>query len=61
MTRLVIAAILVAALGVGLSVVGARTSSPTVTAWSNDQPQPIQSANVHALVGASFRSARASF
>lgn len=60
MTRLVISAVLVAALGVGLSVAGARSTRPVVTSWSNDQPQPIQSANVHSLVGASFRSVRAS-
>jgi hypothetical protein len=60
MTRLVITAALVAALGVGLSILGAQSNQPVSANWSNDQPQPIQSANVHALVGASFRSVHAS-
>jgi hypothetical protein len=61
MTRLVLSAVLVAALGVGLSIAGARSAPPAISSWSNDQPQPIQSANVHSLVGSSFHAVHASF
>ncbi len=54
MTRLVIAAALVAAFGVGLSVIPAKTHSQAQFAWEDSQPQSVQSADVHSLVAASF-------
>jgi hypothetical protein len=56
MTRLVIAAALVAAFGVCLSVIPAKTASQARLSWEESQPQTVQSAGVHALVGASFHS-----
>jgi hypothetical protein len=61
MTRLVIAAALVSAVGVFLSVIPAKTAPQTRIAWEDSQPQTVQSAGVHALVGASFRTVSAGY
>jgi hypothetical protein len=61
MTRLVIAATLVAVFGVCLSVMPARTAPRAAINWDQSQPQTLQSAGVHDLVGASFHAAYASF
>jgi hypothetical protein len=59
MTRLVIAATLVAVFGVCLSVMPAKTAPRVAINW--DQSQTLQSAGVHDLVGASFHAIHASF
>lgn len=65
MTRLAIAATLVAAFGICLSVMPAKTAPHARITWqdaTNGQaPQTVKSAGVHALVGASFHVVRASF
>ena len=61
MTRLVIAAALVAVFGVCLSVLPARTAPRVAINWDQSQPQTLQSAGVHDLVGASFHAVHASF
>ena len=61
MTRLVIAAALVAVFGVCLSVHPARTATRVAINWDQSQPQTLQSAGVHDLVGASFHAIHASF
>jgi hypothetical protein len=64
MTRLVIAAALVAIFGVCVSVLPARTAPRAAINWDQSQPQTLQSlqsAGVHDLVGASFHAAHASF
>jgi hypothetical protein len=61
MTRLVIAATLVAVFGVCLSVMPARTAPRVTVNWDQSQPQSLQSAEVHDLVGASFHAIHASF
>ena len=61
MTRLAIAAALVAVFGVCLSVIPAKTSPHSAMTWQESQPQSMQSAGVHDLVGASFHAVHASF
>jgi hypothetical protein len=55
-------AFLAAVVVVSVSAYPGRTASKTVTSWDRtDTDQPMQSANVHALVGASFHAVHAGF
>ena len=61
MTRLVIAAALVAAFGVCLSVIPAKTAPQARINWDQSQPQTLQSAEIHTLMGSSFHVIHAGF
>jgi hypothetical protein len=55
-------AVLAAVLVVSISAFPARTApKPMAPAWDVSQEESVQSADVHALVGASFHAVHASF
>jgi hypothetical protein len=58
---LLLVAVLVAVLVVSVSAFPARTAPQPVITWDTGQPQSVQSAGVHALVGASFHAVSAGF
>ena len=63
MTRhtLALSALFTAALLVSVSVIPAKTAPEKQFAWTDTQPQTMQSADVRALVGASFHAIHAGF
>jgi|HubBroStandDraft_6_1064221.scaffolds.fasta_scaffold7874839_1 hypothetical protein len=61
MTRLAIAAALVAAFGVFFSVMPAKTAPRAPIVWDQSQPSTPQSAQIHTLVGSSFHAIHAGF
>ena len=58
---MILFAVLAAVAVVSVSAFPARTAPKTVIAWNMNQPQSIQSAGVHDMVGASFHAIHASF
>jgi len=51
----------VAVVAVSVSAFPARTAPQTALNWQSPQPQTVQSADVHALVSASFHAVSAGF
>jgi hypothetical protein len=54
-------AVLTAVAAVSVSAFPARTATKTEARWDMSQPQTVQSAGVHDMVGASFHAIHASF
>jgi hypothetical protein len=58
---MLLVAVLIAVLAVSVSAFPARTAPQASVNWDTTQPQSVQSADVHALVGASFHAVSAGF
>ena len=58
---MLLVAALVAVLVVSITAFPARTAPQTLVTWDSAQPQTLQSARVHALVGASFHAVSAGY
>jgi hypothetical protein len=58
---MMLVAVLAAVLVVSVSAFPARTAPQTRLVWETAPPQTLQSAGVHAMVGASFHAATAGY